>query len=92
MNGMPGAFPPGTGMVPPAPQAAPATASFLGVLVAGAPLLTNAVPAGAPGRFTMTLPVPAAEVGSLALFLLPGIALPPDRGLLIFAAPAGSDA
>lgn len=71
---------------PPSSLAAlpPAPPTF-GLLVAGRPVQTDWRLAG-PDKLLTEVAAPAG-VAELAVFALPGVALPPDRGVLIFAAP-----
>lgn len=75
--------PPPTGQQPPS--------SLLGLVVPGAPVRTDFLPADATGtKFTMKLtspgdlPSPLSIVNELCFFLLPGATLPLNAGILIY--------
>jgi hypothetical protein len=95
----------GTGFLPilgepqvlatPQPFGAPPTvqqqSSLMGLVVPGAPIRTDFVPADATGtKFTLKLtspgdlPSPLSIVNELCFFLLPGASLPPNAGVLIY--------
>ena len=66
---------------PPAASAAP---PCFGLLVGDRPCSTDCWVASGEGRLYADVPAPAS-VTELAIFLLPGVALPPDRGVVVYA-------